>query len=253
MKNCRIVDLSLPIMNGGGFRRPARITYLDHRTRGRMLSEKLHIDPELIGGKDTATEEFAFLNCHTGTHLDAPWHPTDVSGGNPAMTIDEVPLEWCFGDGVWIDLSWKKPGDGITVTDLQQALHQIRYTLKPMDIVLVKTGAAACYGQPGCQNMHAGMTREATVWLADQGIRVVGIDASGWDRPLEMQWEDLKKEQGANYSEAHRAAGEKGMCILEWIANLHLLPHYGFMICAFPVKVEKASGGWVRAVAFVKD
>ena len=253
MERYRIIDLSLPIKNGGGFRKPARITYLDHRTRARMLHEQHGVDIDLIGGKDTATEEFTFLNCHIGTHLDAPWHPTDVSQGKPAMTIDQVPLEWCFGNGVWLDLSRKKPGDEITVRDLQQELDRIGYVLKPMDIVLIKTGAAAFYGQPGCQNMHAGVTHEATFWLADQGIKVVGIDASGWDRPLEMQISDLKKGHGEKYCQAHRAAGERGMCIIEWITNLDLLPHYGFTIYAFPIKVERASGGWVRVVAFVKE
>jgi kynurenine formamidase len=249
----RIVDLSLPIMNGGGFRKPARITYLDHRTRAKMLSEQQGIDPELIGGKDTATEEFSFLNCHIGTHLDAPWHPVDVSDGKRAITIDEVPLEWCFGNGMWLDLSWKKPAEEIYAMDVQQALDRIGYRLKPMDIVLIKTGASAYYGQPGCQSKHAGMTREATLWLSDQGIKVVGIDASAWDRPLEVQIIDLKKGLGEQYSQAHRAAGERGMCILEWITNLDLLPHFGFTVYAFPVKVERGSGGWVRAVAIVKE
>jgi kynurenine formamidase len=45
--------------------------------------------------------------------------------------------------------------------------HWIGYMLKPMDIVLIETGVAACYGQPGCQAKHTGMTREATLWLAD--------------------------------------------------------------------------------------
>jgi kynurenine formamidase len=253
MEYYRVVDLSLPIRNGGGFRKPARITYLDHQTRARILSKQHGIDAELIGGKDTATEEFSFLNCHMGTHLDAPWHPADVSQGKPAMTIDEVPLQWCFGDGVWLDVSWKRPGEEITIGDLQSELHRIGYTLKPQDMVLIRTGAAAHYGEPGCQNMHSGMTREATLWLADQGIRVVGIDASGWDRPLEMQIEDLKKGDGARYSGAHRAAAERGMCILEWLTNLELLPHHGFTVYAFPIKVERGSGGWVRAVAFIRE
>jgi kynurenine formamidase len=62
-----------------------------------------------------------------------------------------------------------------------------------MDIVLIKTGASSYYGQPGCQNMQAGMTREATLWLGEQGIRIVGIDAGCWDRPPQMQVGDLQK------------------------------------------------------------
>lgn len=38
-------------MNGGRFGMPAEITYIDHRTRGKMLSEKFGINPDAIGGK----------------------------------------------------------------------------------------------------------------------------------------------------------------------------------------------------------
>ncbi len=250
----RIIDLSLPIKNGGGFGKPAQITYLDHRTRGKALAEKLGINPEMMGGRANAMEEFTYLNCHTGTHFDAPWHYGEIAEGKPAMTIDQIPLEWCFGDGVWLDLSWKKPGEDITDKEVQQALKQVEYTLKPMDIVLIKTGASAYYGQPGCDNMNAGMTREATLWLGDQGIRVVGIDASCWDRPPEMQMADLQQGlRPGKYMQGHRAAGEKGMCIIEWLTNLDLLPHFGFTVYAFPVKVERGSAGWTRVVALVKE
>jgi len=250
----RIVDLSLPIINGGGFGTPAQLTYLDHQTRGKALAEKLGIDVEDISGKGNAMEEIISINCHTGTHLDAPWHCNDISEGKPAKTIDQVPLEWCFGDGVWLDLSWKKPGEDITAEDIQKAVRNIGYTLKPMDIVLIKTGASAYYGQPECENMQPGMTREATLWLSEQGIRVVGIDANCWDRPPQMQLADLQKGlRKGKYMQGHRAAGEKGMCILEWITNLDLLPHFGFTVYAFPIKVERGSAGWVRVVAFVKQ
>ena len=45
MKGCRIVDLSLPIINGGGFGKPARIRYPDHLSRGKTLADQVGIDP----------------------------------------------------------------------------------------------------------------------------------------------------------------------------------------------------------------
>ena len=124
----------------------------------------------------------------------------------------------------------------------------------PMDIVLIKTGASEHYGQPGCDEMNAGMTREATLWLGERGIRVVGTDAPIWDRPVKMQMADLQKGvRPGSFMQGHRAAAEKGMCIIEWLTNLDKLPHFGFKVCAFPVKVQNAGAGWVRAVAFVPD
>ena len=253
MLGYRIVDLSLPILDGGGFLMPARITYLDHRSRGRLVAERSGLQPDDLGGRANAIEEFRFLTGHTGTHMDAPWHYGERAAGGPALTIDQVPLEWCMGDGVWIDLGGKRPGEEIVEADLRQALEQIGYTLKPRDIVLVRTGTAAHYGEPGCDRLNPGMTAGATAWLGQQGIRVVGIDAGIWDRPSEMQLADLREGRTrGSYMQGHRAAGEYGMCILEWLTNLERLPHTGFLVLAFPVKVHRAGGAWVRAVALVK-
>ncbi len=253
MTEHRIVDLSLPIINGGGFGKPARIHYADHRSRGKTLADQLGIDPEDLDHKANAMEEFSFLNTHTATHFDAPWHYTDQTAGKAALTIDQVPLEWCFGPGVWLDLSDKKPGEDISVEDIKAAVNRIEYTIRPNDIVLIKTGAGNFYGQDSCDNMNAGMTREATLWLADQGVRLVGIDAACWDRPPELQIESIRKgERKGRYMEGHRAAGDRGMCILEWLTNLDELPPYGFTVYAFPVKIEKAGGSWARVVAIVE-
>ena len=254
MRGYRIVDLSLPIQDGGGFLVPARITYLDHQDRGRVIAERAGLNPADLGGRANAMEEFRFLTSHTGTHMDAPWHYGDTAAGGAALTVDQVPLEWCIGDGVWLDLGEKQAGEEITEADLRLALERIGYSLKPRDIVLIRTGTAACYGEPGCDRMNPGVTAEATAWLGRQGIRVVGIDAGIWDRPTQMQLADLREGRGrGRYMQGHRAAGEYGMCILEWLTNLERLPHTGFLVCAFPVKIHRAGGAWVRAVALVRD
>jgi kynurenine formamidase len=254
MLGYRIVDLSLPILDGGGFFMPARIRYIDHRTRARLVAERVGLRPEDLGGRANAIEEFTFLNCHTGTHMDAPWHYGELAAGGPAPTIDQIPLEWCVGDGVWLDLGGRQPGESIGEAEVREALGRIGYTLKPRDIVLIHTRTAAHYGEPGCDRMNPGVSAEATGWLGRQGIRVVGIDASIWDRPAEMQLADLREGRShGTYMQGHREAGAYGMCILEWLTNLDQLPHTGFLVCAFPVKVHRGGGAWVRAVALVKD
>jgi len=37
------------------------------------------------------------------------------------------------------------------------------------------------------------------------------------------------------------------------LTNLNLLPSYGFKLSCFPIKIEKASAGWVRAVAILDE
>ena len=58
---------------------------------------------QLPDGAGPAVEQVS-ISTHNGTHLDAPYHfhPT-MDNGKPAMTIDQVPLEWCFNDAVKLD------------------------------------------------------------------------------------------------------------------------------------------------------
>ena len=56
MLGYRIVDLSLPIVDGGGFLTPARISYLDHRSRGRLVAERARLQPEDLGGRFRCAE-----------------------------------------------------------------------------------------------------------------------------------------------------------------------------------------------------
>jgi len=252
MEGYRFIDLSLPIKDGGYFSAPANLRYIDHKARAEYVVEKNGIALEDIQGRGNALEEFTYLNTHTGTHFDAPWHYTPIVDGRRAMTIDEVPLEWCFGDGVKLDLRGKKPGEDISAADLQKATDLIGYRIRPMDIVLIWTGASLYYGEEGCELKNPGVTREGTFCLADQGVKVVGIDSFCWDRPPKMMLSEIKEGIKGKYMQGHRAAGERGMCILEWLTNFDLLPSVGFQISAFPVKIEKASASWVRVVAHIK-
>jgi len=108
------------------------------------------------------------------------WAPLQQS---PAKTIDQIPLDWCFGPGVVLDLRHKTAGELISPPDLAAALARIDYTLEPGDIVLLMTGADKHIHQPDYFSAHAGMGKESTAWLLDQGIRVIGIDSWGFDRP----------------------------------------------------------------------
>lgn len=65
----------------------------------RHTSSYVRKTTDLLEGKGWAIEE-CHLTTHNGTHLDAPYHyhPT-MNNGQRAITIDEVPLSWCFNPG----------------------------------------------------------------------------------------------------------------------------------------------------------
>lgn len=206
---------------------------------------------EVSHGLGPAFEEVTAIT-HCGTHVDAPWHYGPESGGRPARTIEECPIEWFFSDGVVLDLRHKQPGERIFVEDLERALADIDHQLAPLEIVMLMTGRDRFLGDTRYFE-QPGMTREATLWLTAQGIRVIGIDAYGFDRRFQDMAEEFQRTgDAAGIWEAHFAGLEQEYCQIEKLVNLDRIPRpTGFKVACFPIKVQQASGGWCRAVAFV--
>ena len=259
MNKRKIIDLSISIESELPSDPPMmipEITYVDHKTGADQMKEffpGLQNDqlPDRLGW----SLEQICLTTHSGTHLDAPYHyhPT-MDNGKKALTIDEIPLEWCFSDGVVLDFSHLGDGQRITKDHIEGELQRIDYQLKPLDIVLIKTGADKFWGTEEYLLKGCGMTRESTLYLLEKGIRITGIDAWSWDRPLPFIAEEFKRTKNASIIwEAHFAGIEKGYCHMEKLANLDKIPEpHGFKVSCFPVKIKAASAGWVRAVAIVE-
>lgn len=251
----KIYDLSVPVCNNSPEPNPPKIEYIDHRAGALLYGQKYGIEADQFpDGKYCAVENVT-LNTHSGTHVDSPYHYAEMSEGEKSQMIDQIPLEWFFHDGVVLDFSDKPAGYGITAEDVKLQLDRIGYVIKPYDIVLIRTDNIRKYGMlPKYWNLQPGMTRDATLWLLEQGVRVTGIDAYGWDRPAKFMKEDMDAGQPEKFWEAHFVGKEHAYCHMEKLSHLHLLPKpFGFIVAAFPVKVAKASAGWVRAVAIFDD
>ena len=162
---------------------------------------------------------------------------------------------WLFGSDWSASRRVGMPLQRITTEDVKLKLTEVNYRLKPLDIVLVRTGADAFWGRPEYLVKGAGMTRESTLFLLKQGIKVVGIDAWSWDRPLPFQAKEFQETGDASLIwEAHFAGIERGFCHMEKLANLDQIPTpHGFKVACFPVKIKGASAGWTRPVAIIDD
>ena len=183
------------------------------------------------------------LGDHVGTHIDSLRHLRKEAPGP-----EGIPLEYCFGDGVVLDFTDKPVGYGITPADMQAALKKIDYSLKPLDIVLIKTGASRYNTEMRYLTEHSGMTGEATHWLLDQGIKMTGIDAPTFDRPVKSMFETRQ------FWPAHQVMMEREYYHLENLANLDAIPNpVGFKVALFPIKWKGTTGAPVRAVAIVED
>ncbi len=255
MPRVRYVDLSVPMENHAFEPRPPEIVYSDHRDHTRASSRTFGIPPAEFHDGVTGTWEVVKASTHSATHMDAPWHYGPLCEGKPARTIDQIPLEWCHGNGVVLDFRHKPAGDLITVQDLKDALAKIRYALKPLDIVLLHTGADKKRQHPDYWISHAGLGKESTLWLLDQGVKVIGIDAFTLDRPFPQMIADFKKGNREALMPAHWIVGRmREYCQIEQLANLDQIPRpHGFTVCCFPINIARASGGWVRAVAIVEE
>ncbi len=260
MQKRRFVDLSISIEAGLPSDPPMmipKIDYVNHTIGAQQMTEffpGVRVD-QLPGGLGWSLENIQ-LTTHSGTHLDAPYHfhPT-MDKGAPALTIDEIPLEWCMSDGVLLDFRHKPDGSRITVNDLETELDRIEYQIKPFDIVLIQTGADAAWGSPEYLVKGAGMDKDGTMFLTEKGVKITGIDAWSWDRPLPFLAKEFEQTGDAKVIwEAHFAGIEKGYCHMEKLANLSFIGRQkDFTVCCFPIKIKKASAGWIRPVAIVQD
>lgn len=253
----KIIDLSISIENNLQSDPPNQRPHIDYLTHANAVEGMLSFFPgatkaDLPDGKAWAVEHVN-LTTHSGTHMDAPYHyhPT-MNNGKPSRTIDEMPLKWCFNDAVVVDFSDRADGELIIAQDFKEYFKKINYTLKPFDIVLVRTGASAHWGSPRYLSSGCGMGRDATLYLIEQGVKVMGTDAWSWDRPLTVIAEEFERNRDKSIIwEGHYAGIEKEYYHMEKLTNLDKLPSFGFKCSCFPVKIHKASAGWVRAVAFL--
>jgi kynurenine formamidase len=260
----QFLDLSVPIENDIESDPPGarpRIEYIHHDASWEGLARSFPglRKADLPEGQGWAVERLQ-ISTHNGTHMDAPWHfhaTQDAAlpeGPRRALTIDETPLDWCYRPGVKLDFRRFPDGYVATAADVETELSRIGHVLQPLDIVVVNTAAGGRYGQPGYVASGCGMGRDATLYLAERGVKVVGTDGWSWDAPFvhtAKRWAETRDPE--IIWEGHKAGREIGYFQMEKLANLDQLPPNGFEIICFPVKIKAASAGWIRAVAVLHD
>lgn len=272
-----IIDLSLPIKNHADSEiTPAKIKHIGYKKGAFLLGLGHAISPEksfieklkgivaYLSGKERLTHRdfpenmaLAFetlnLSTHCGTHVDAPLHFGPISESMQSEGIDSIPLEWFYNDGVILDLKHKRVSEIITAKDIKNALDDTNYKIKPYDIILIHTASDKLWGKKEYFYDYPGMSEEATTWLIDQGIRVIGIDTWGFDRPSKAMIRDyFKTGDKSCLWPAHLVGRRKKYCHIEKLAQLDKIPNpFGFKVACFPVRIENATAAWARVVAIV--
>lgn len=251
----KLIDLSLPLDNNAKEPFPPDIRYARHHETRERAAKLFGLEPHEWPGPLAWSTETVTLGTHTGTHVDAPFHYWPKTGDQPAKTVDQLPLEWFYGPGVLLDFSWKKSGEEITKQDVIEELERIQHRLSPFEIVLIYTGSDKYYYEPGYSERHPGMSAEATRYLIENGIKVMGTDGWGWDIAFHAQAKKYRETGDPNVIwEAHYVGKELEYCQIEKLANLDKIPKpTGFKVICFPIKISGASGGWARPVAVIEE
>jgi kynurenine formamidase len=272
----RLIDLSMPIQGHPGDPTFGGIDRTEHAAGGDLVWKEV-LSPKTAGlrkrllrfgrylrarrypnhtsfpdGMFLSNETYT-LSVHCGTHLDAPYHFGPLCEGRPARRIHDVPLDWCFGPGVVLDLTQKGPGEVITAADIDDALAQTGYELRAGDIVLVRTDSDLLWPKREYFTDHPGMSEAATRFLIERGVKLIGIDACGFDLPFGRMIQDYLATRNRDVLwPAHMYGRHHEYVHMERLANLRLLPRsHGFLLACFPIAAQDAGASWVRAVAIV--
>jgi kynurenine formamidase len=237
----RLIDLSMEVFQGMmTYPNVAKPVIVEMESYSQMAKS---VGTDKYGVNEITNHYMIVTGDHIGTHIDSWGHVNPT-----APRAEGIPIEYCYGDGVVLDLTFKKPGDEIITADIEQAERKLGgYTIKPLDIVLLRTDAAKQRLEKAYLTDHPGMTKEAVHYILDKGVKVMGIDAIGFDPPVAQMFERKK------FWEAHRVMREREYYHLENMSNFDQLPSHGFKLSVFPIKWVNTTAAPVRAVAIIDE
>jgi kynurenine formamidase len=185
---------------------------------------------------------------HGGTHLDAPIHFSEAG-----RTTEKIPLEQLVAPAVVIDVVAKAAANRdyrATVDDVRQFEKQHGQIARG-SIVLLHTGwsrhwpdAKAYLGDdtPGDASRLSFPSygvEAAKILVDERGVAALGIDTASIDYGRSTDFA------------VHRIAAARNVPGLENLTNLDQLPPGGAIVIALPMKIERGSGGPLRAIALV--
>ncbi len=171
------------------------------------------------GGAFNATR--ISLGTHLGTHVDAPSH--FLAGG---ATVDELPLEILMGKTRVVEVSAR---DRIDRADLEAL--DLRDDIR----VLLKTRMSGQMHRPAVQEDHVYLTVDAANYLAQAGLKLVGIDYLSLDRFGTVDYP------------SHHALLEAGVVVVEGLDLSEVEPGEYEMTC-LPLRIVGAEGAPARVI-----
>jgi kynurenine formamidase len=224
---------------------------------------------------------------HAATHMDAPnhvLHEEEVDRKRNGYSLDELPLEYCVGTGVILDMRhmrdefekrWKTGfEDGlwriIMPEDVEKACKKDKLEIKENDWVVMNTGFHHYWriNNDKYFNYYPGMGPEVADYLIHEK-KIKGVtgtwgatDSPLWHYPLKEQMPWLyttyckatgrnPDEEYPDYEPCHRKFMQAGVLTVENAGgDVDDVTGKRMIIAALPFRCEMADGGFVRLVAW---
>ena len=257
LAQARVFDLEHPRQFGDPVHPPHRpgTLFTLHR-RHEMPSEE----------RRTSAAGMIFTAEHAGTHIDAFCHQAmdmrlhgDVAVTPSVQTpagftrhgIDTVPP--ILARGVLLDLAALRGGrlperSLIGAQELEAAQRAQGTEIRAGDVVLVRTGSDTVWGEPDRYLNGAGISGEASEWLAAQQPSAVGSDNVAWDLPGVVD-----ERLGVTLPGHVILLVKRGIYIVE---NLNLIElstarAFEFVFVCLPLKFRGGTASPVRPIAIL--
>lgn len=221
-----IVDLSHELYNG--------MPSLDGLPIASWAIESHKQQRKISGGKLCNESRMMLLPEHCGTHLDAPRH-FDEDG----LSLAEVPLERLVLPGHLLDLTHKRNGEPIEITDFEAAEERSGRKIGPGTAVVCWTGVDKVWGKGDWVTARPYVPTRSAQWLVDRDITLFATDLIGMDDPAEWWWP------------THAIWLKANVCMVQQLANLDRLVGKDFLFVCLPLKMRDGTGCPVRATALV--
>ena len=172
--------------------------------------------------------EISMVN-HLGTHIETPYHLFKDS-----PDLGKIPPDHYCGPGVLVNLKSVPAKSAITK---EQVIREAEKAggIKKGDIALFNLGYSGFYGTDTYADSPY-FSNEAICWIADQGIKMIGVDASGVEIPDSAEHVN------------HAALFNKNILLLENLANLDAIPVSRFTVYAFPLFIKGMDSFPLRVV-----
>ncbi|MCI0560283.1 MAG: cyclase family protein [Nitrososphaera sp.] len=169
--------------------------------------------------------ESIFMSTHTGTHMDAPSH--FVQG---RASIDEIPASRFVSSAILVRAR-KRAGELVEAQDFEAE------EIRAGDAVVLATGWEKRSGKRNYMTENPGLAAGAARYLAKKKINLVAIDGPSIDAGSNSRFT------------AHKILLARNVLAVENLCNLGRIAKKRFTLVVAPLKLNRATGSPVRALA----